>query len=70
MVAMKKVFSSHVSEIGYDSQLMELHVLYQNGKRSVYSDVSPSKGQAVVNAPSVGSALHREIKGLFPHRYA
>lgn len=70
-VVMKSVHSSHIDQVGYDPERKELHVVFQDGKHAVYSNVPLIKGAAVVNAPSVGSALHREIKasGQFPHRY-
>ena len=66
---MKRVFSSHVNEVGYDPAAQELHVVFDNGKHAVYSGVPAVKGRAVVDAPSVGSALHTEIKGQYAHRY-
>jgi len=71
MLLMKKVYSSHVNEVGYDAAKRELHVIFQDGQHAVYDGVPADKGYAVVNAPSVGGALHREIKatGGFPHRY-
>lgn len=62
MLLMKKVFSSHIDEVGYDAAKRELHVSFSNGQRGVYDNVPADKGGAVVNAPSVGKALHREIK--------
>ncbi len=66
---MKSVFSSHVSEIGYDADTAELIVVWQSGKTSAYSGVPDDVAREVVNAASVGSAVRDMIKGVYPHRY-
>jgi hypothetical protein len=66
---MRSVFSSNVSEVGYDPETQELHVRWQNGKLSIYSGVPADTADGVMNAASVGGALNDEIKGTFPHRY-
>jgi KTSC domain-containing protein len=72
MPPMTPVSSSHVAAIGYEAG--ELHVEYQNGKTSVYGDegypVSEDVYNAVLNAASVGQALHQIVKTQgYPHRY-
>lgn len=64
---MKKVFSSTVNEIGYDEEAKELVVAFKNGTYA-YSGVDPATADSVIRAPSVGSAIHSEIKGKFPTR--
>lgn len=66
---MKSVFSSHVSTIGYDPESRELHVQYRDGKRAAYVDVPPETAHNVMNAPSIGNALHAHVRGKFTHRY-
>ncbi len=66
---MKKVFSSHIDAVGYDPDSKELHVRFQKGKTAVYMDVPADTAQMVVDAPSVGTALHQFVKGKFAHGY-
>jgi hypothetical protein len=67
---MRSVFSSHVNRVGHDPETGDLHVEWDNGKTSIYSGVPPALADDVSNAWSVGKALHGQIKGKFPHRYA
>lgn len=67
---MKRVFSSHINAVGYNPESLELFVDFKNGKTGVYFDVKPDVAQLVVDAPSVGSALHRFIKGKYSFGYA
>lgn len=71
---MKRVYSSHIDEVGYDPDTKELHVTFQGkegkaAKTAVYMDVPADIAQQVVDAPSVGTALHNLIKGNFAHEY-
>ena len=62
------VFSSNVSEIGYDDETGEMTVLWNSGKTSGY--VCPEDvALAASKAPSVGQFLNTEIKPFYPHRY-
>jgi hypothetical protein len=65
----KNVFSSHVDSIEYDSDKQELIVAWKNGRVSAYEGVDEQTANQVANAPSVGRALHDEIKSNFRHRY-
>lgn len=69
MPDMKMVYSSTVDSIGYDPDTQEVHVKWQSGKVSVYSDVPPSKAFEVMNAPSVGKAIHEMLKPDHDHEY-
>lgn len=65
---MRRVFSSHVERVGYDPDTQELHVHFRGSRNTpdrlvVYRDVPPHKGNAVLNAPSIGTALHFNIRG-------
>lgn len=68
MVNMRSVFSSHVNKIGHDPETNELHVLWDNGKPSVYEGVPADLAKQVMNAGSVGKALNEFIKPDFKHR--
>ena len=65
----RSVYSSNVSNIGYDPDSKELVVTWSKGKRSIYSGVPEELAVQLANAPSVGSMLNAEIKNVFPHRY-
>lgn len=67
---MKRVFSSHINSVGYNPDSQELYVEFSNGKTGVYFGVKSDVAQLVVDAPSVGSALHRFIKGKYAFGYA
>ena len=41
-VVLKDVFSSNVSQVGYDHDAQELHVIWNTGKHSVYIGVPPA----------------------------
>lgn len=65
----KNVYSSMVSEVGYDDETQELLVTWNNGRRSAYSGVPEGLAEQLSRAPSVGQMLNSDIKGVFPHRY-
>lgn len=66
---MKNVFSSQVSQIGYDASAKQLAVKFKNGRTAVYSDVPSDVARNVTEAPSVGTALHTWIKGKYAFGY-
>jgi KTSC domain len=66
----RAVFSSMVSEVGYDSDANELLITWaKSGKMSAYADVPESLAEACSKAPSVGQFVNTEIKPFFSHRY-
>lgn len=68
--SMRKVFSSHVEEIGYDEDTGELHVTFsRTGKTAVYQGVPPKVARGVLGAPSIGMALHEAVRGQFEFGY-
>lgn len=69
MPEMKDVYSSHVDSIGYDEQTQELHVRWDSGRTSIYSNVPKALAERTMNAWSVGKTLIQDIKPHFPHRY-
>ena len=69
MTKMLPVYSSHVDQIGYEPSTSELHVKWQDGKVSIYSDVSAQKAKQVMGSWSVGKALTEQVKNVHPHRY-
>lgn len=67
--AMRRVFSSHVDQIGYDEETGELHVSFSKGQTAVYQGVPPKVARSVMEAPSIGQALHNSIRGQFSFGY-
>lgn len=66
----KSVFSSMVSEIGYDDEKQELIVTWaKSGRRSIYSGVDEETATQLANAPSVGQMINSDIKPNYSHRY-
>ena len=61
--------SSHVEKVGYDDETGELHVTFNSGKTAVYSGVDDKTASTVMNAPSVGQALHRNVRDKFEMEY-
>jgi len=68
-VDLKSVYSSHVSEIGYDEDAQQLHVVFNTGRHAVYQGVPAEVAANVLNAPSIGEALTASIKGSFRFTY-
>ena len=66
----KSVYSSNVSEVGYDSDTSELLITWsKSGKVSAYEGVPEDVAEACSRAPSVGQYVNSEIKPFYSHRY-
>lgn len=66
-IELMPVVSSHVNGIGYDPETSELIVEYSNGKRVAYHQVDPHTAKIVMEAPSIGQALHLFIRRRYQH---
>lgn len=68
---MKPVFSSMVSEVGWDDSTGELLVTWaKTGRMSAYQGFDEAKAIELSNALSVGQMINSEIKNSgAPHRY-
>jgi hypothetical protein len=66
-VEMIAVSSSNVESIGYDETNQLLYVRFTNNTAYVYKGVPVGEFDGLLNAPSIGSYLHRNIKNLFPY---
>jgi len=64
---MTSVSSSNISEIGYDDATQEVYVRFLNGSLYVYKGVPQFEFDGLLNAPSIGSYLHRNYKNVFPY---
>lgn len=68
-VSWRAVYSGAVSRIGHDSDTNELVVNWSDGKTSAYAGVTAERVEELSRMPSVGSAIHRDIKPNHKHRY-
>jgi hypothetical protein len=59
------VDSSNIEAIGYDDDTLELHVRFLSGRYYVYHEVPRQAFDGLMQAPSKGSFLNREIKGVY-----
>jgi len=66
-VKMISVNSSNVSEVGYDEQDQIVYVRFLNGTLYIYKGVPKYDFDGLLNAPSVGSYLHRNYKNVYPY---
>ena len=64
-----EVYSSMVAKVGYDPEVHELIITWNNGRVSAYSGVSEEKALQLSKAASVGQMVNTEIKPIYPHRY-
>jgi len=61
----KRVFSSHIDSIAYDAATHQFTVNWSRGGASVYDGVPPDIARSVIDAPSIGEALHMHIRGRY-----
>jgi len=66
-VDMIEVSSSNVGSIGYDENLQLLYIRFLNGSLYIYKGVPIMEFHGLLNASSVWSYLHRNIKNLYPY---
>ena len=59
------VESSNIAAVGYEGNV--LTVAFKNGSVYTYAGVPLTIYQSLLNAPSKGQYLAKEIKGKFPH---
>lgn len=66
-VDMVPVSSSNVDSVGYDEEQKILYVRFLDGSLYVYKGVNTYEYDGLLNAPSVGSYLHRNIRNVYPY---
>ena len=67
MPEMIYVDSSNIEAIGYDDEGQELHVRFLTGTSYIYHGVPRQKFDDLMQAPSKGSFLNREVKGVYKY---
>ena len=65
MPEMVYVDSSNIEAVGYDDDTQELHVQFLLSGYYIYSDVPRQIFDDLITAPSKGSFLNREVKGIY-----
>ncbi len=64
------VYSSMVSEVGWDSDTKEILVTWaRSGRQSAYAGADEAKALELSKAPSVGQMIHQDIRPYYSHRY-
>lgn len=61
------VSSSNIAEVGYDETDQFVYVRFLDGSLYVYKGVNQMEFDGLLNAPSVGSYLHRNFKNVYPY---
>jgi len=64
---MRHVESSNVDSIGYDIDTQTVFVRFLNGSLYIYKGVPEFEYENLLNAPSIGSYLHRNFKNVYPY---
>lgn len=67
MPEMIYVDSSNVEAIGFDDDKRELHVQFLSSGCYIYHDVPREIFDELMDAPSKGSFLNREVKGVYQY---
>lgn len=65
----KQVFSSMITNVGFDDENNELLVTFTNGKTCAYQNATEELALDLSRAPSVGEMFNAQVKGQFPFRY-
>jgi hypothetical protein len=63
----KPVTSSNLKSVGYDPGSAMLEIEFQDGSVYQYSGVPQNVHQALMAAASLGSFLHKHIKGKYSY---
>ena len=59
---LQPVKSSNIKAVGYHPESKTLRVQFANDAVHEYANVEPHEHQALVNAPSIGSHFHKNIR--------
>jgi len=66
-ICMIAVSSSNIESIGYDEANQIVHVRFLNGTLYIYKGVPSYEFNGLLNAPSIGSYLHRNYKNVYAY---
>ena len=62
------VSSSNIKSVGYDPDSTLLEIEFHDGSIYQYSKVPQSVHTALMTAASLGSFLHKNIRGKYPYQ--
>lgn len=62
------VSSSNIASVGYDSETSTLQIEFNNGSIYDYYDVPEDIYTALINAGSVGSFFHANIRNIYSYQ--
>ena len=63
----QQVDSSNIASIGYDPKSLVMEIEFRNGMIYQYFDVPQHAYEDLVNAASVGSHFHHNIRGQYSY---
>lgn len=66
-IDMVRVDSSNVESVGFDEAQGNVVVRFLSGAVYIYKGVPQVEFEGLKNAPSVGSYLHKNFKGVYPY---
>lgn len=66
-IEMHQVVSSNILAIGYDETQNNVHVQFLNNSEYIYKGVPEHEFNGLLNAPSIGSYLHRNYKNVYSY---
>jgi hypothetical protein len=61
------VISSNVSKIGYEANDQMVYVRFHDNSLYVYKGVALFEYESLLNAPSIGSYLHRNFMNVYAY---
>jgi hypothetical protein len=64
---MTPVSSSNIAALGYDLATQTVYVQFLNNSLYIYKNVPDGEYQGLLNAPSIGSYLHRNFKNVYAY---
>lgn len=64
---MIQVDSSNIIKLGYDEENQIVYVRFLNNTLYSYKGVSQMEFDGLLNAPSIGSYLHRNFKNVYAY---
>lgn len=59
------VTSSNIAMVGYDSETLEMHIQFRSGHVYAYYGVPEDVYHNLINASSVGSFFHYNVRGRY-----
>ena len=65
MIERQPVSSSNVKSVGYDPAEKTMAVEFKDGSVYHYHDVESDTHEGLMGAKSIGSHLHKNIKGVY-----